>query len=500
MVAQLDNIFKPIESMFEETTDANSPSSGSYNMKRKEEKYTRPLPSVVKYIEEQSVYSPRTSGAYKAMISRKSFAAKFLDQLKPKTKFLGSAIEESQLPLASLPEIAVVGRSNCGKSSLINAIVGTRCCQVVNKPGSTELMNFYRIGDPPLVSFVDVPGFGFAYTDKKTQDQRTEFSLWYLRSRKNLGCTLIVVDARHGLADSDRELITFFRNNKINFRLVLNKCDLVEARALAQRITVIGNDLGIKPSELIDTIIPVSALRNLGIEKIQKICEKFKMNREIIVEGRRRFVMDLLEERRLKRLSKKPSSRSGTAPNLAEFKDVSTSKKSAGRKHAKKDMSSCFEDEADAYTPSATSIVKRVMNDSGEIRMLNIDDFISQDEVENLGLRGGRQRSDLPPPSEAVPTNYETQMKINHSLDWKMRLDALDGRVSEPQGNPTRSDSSPQSDDEISALGFISTYNPVSTPKGIAKWKVPGMKPTIKTSRYKKKSNSVASEIVKSRM
>ena len=495
VVAQLDNIFKPIEPLFE-SDESPSTSSGSYAAKRKEEKSTRPLPSVLRYLEQYSIGCPRTRTEFRSLVSKKHMAARFLDQLKPRAKFLVSALSEQELPLATLPEIAVIGRSNTGKSTLINAIVGTRCCQVVNKPGSTEKLNFYRIGDPPMMVFVDVPGFGFSYSKAPERDLRNEFALWYIRSRRNLRCVVLVVDARHGLSECDQELISFLKNNKVKFFIALNKCDLVDAKDLAQRLTVMSRDLGISPDTLLDKIFPVSGLRMLGVERIRSICEKFKLEKSVTVNGEKRTVCDLLEARRLQK-SSKVNRASKRKVSLADFKEI-PAKEEFNSDTSDGECVDYLDAEPSAYKPDEKSILKRALDEpEGEIRLLDVEDFVSRDEEKNLGLRGGKARDDIPAPSESTDTQYETQMRLNHQLDWKMRLELDDNVASRKESERIIRKDDSHDDEDLSALGFISTHNAGKSidertvMKGINKWKIPGLKPATKTSRYRKPQDAV---------
>ena len=484
-IARLDNVFKPIESAFEDSPSGD-PSSGSYARKRKEEQFTKAHSYITKYIEAMSIGSPRTSGQFKAMIGKKPLAPLFLDQMKPKVRFITSAIEEDQLPLATLPEIAVVGRSNSGKSSLVNAIVGTRCCQVVNKPGSTKELFFYKVGDPPLLSLVDVPGFGFAYADAKTRSQWAEFSLWYLRARRNLRLVLLVVDARHGFADSDLELISFFSKNKIDYRVIANKCDLVEAGVLGKRLTVMGADIGVRENDILNHVVPVSALRGQGIEKIRAICEKVKLQRDVVIAGKRRLVIDLLEERRLRKAQLRSDREARRKEELVDtFGDQTDEEKEKDVIGSSDEGRNCYTAEPDAYRPDAQSIIKREtagLAVGTDIRFLEPENFVSKDEIDNLGLRHGGHRADLPAPVNGN-TNYTAEMKLGYELGWKMKLDL--GPIPETGGEAQPERSSERDTHNVSALGFISTFNPPTVPKGIDRWKVTGLKPHIKTSRFK---------------
>lgn len=489
-VARLDNIFKPLEPLFEDETPPIAPNSGSYAAKRMEEKLTRPLPSISRYIEACQLGSPRTARDFRSIVNKKRMAVRFLDQLKPKAKFIASAIEESQLPLANLPEIAVIGRSNSGKSTLINAIVGTRCCSVDNKPGSTKHLNFYRIGDPPLLTFVDVPGFGFAYAASQTRTQWTEFALWYLRSRRNLRLAILVADARHGLADSDLELISFLKSNKISFKIALNKCDLVHAGDLAKRLTVLGNDLSVSDSQLLDKIVPVSALRDLGMERLRSLVEPLKMKRDVIVAGQKKIVMDLLEERRLKKAQLRAERKVRKTSRMVDLFGSDELVTDDKTKSTNDEFTS--EEETEAYKPDATSILKRREETSQDVTILRFENFVSNDEIENLGLRGGSKRADIPSPTmDESNTNYELKMRVDHALEWKNRLElaTFDDCTVEVKSRTTISDT-PQNE-ELSALGFITTDTHTEMPKGIRKWKVVGMKPVGKVSRAKNKPDLI---------
>jgi hypothetical protein len=313
---------------------------------------------------------------------------------------------------------------------------------------------------------------------------------------------ILVTDARHGFSDCDKELISFFKNNKIKFLIVVNKCDLVESKDLAQRLTVMSRDLGVSPDTLLERIVPVSALRRLGIDKVRTLCEQFKLERTLVVKGQERMVNDLLESRRLRK-----GGSDKVKVSLADFKGQTRTDQQA---EVQQDEGSCVEFsemEPAAYRPDERSILKRAGKESEEeIRILDVEDFVSRDEEMNLGMRGGRQRDDVPPPSEETDTQYEVQMKLNHQLDWKMRLEldtghVIQGKIDHHRGKRFETDQ----EDELSAMGFISTHNARRsftesvTAKGIEKWKIPGLKPTTKTSKYKPKKDT-ASQILEKRI
>eukprot|EP00438_Fugacium_kawagutii_P000032 Skav208218 [mRNA] locus=scaffold3686:49511:49888:- [translate_table: standard] len=122
-------------------------------------------------------------------------------------KLWAAALHESQLPLARLPEVAVCGRSNSGKSTLINYLCGQYCANMRRAPGSTMELYFWKVGRPAQLCLVDLPGYGFAEAPDEKRLQWTEFTLWYIRARKNLKRVLLLIDGRQGLKPSDRETL-----------------------------------------------------------------------------------------------------------------------------------------------------------------------------------------------------------------------------------------------------------------------------------------------------
>ena len=111
-----------------------------------------------------------------------------------------------QLPETDRPEVAFAGRSNVGKSSLVNALTGRKTlARTSNTPGRTQQLNFFNLGD--ALNLVDMPGYGYAKVSKTQIADWTKLIFKYLRGRANLRCVFVLVDARHGLKDSDGELM-----------------------------------------------------------------------------------------------------------------------------------------------------------------------------------------------------------------------------------------------------------------------------------------------------
>lgn len=150
-----------------------------------------------------------------------------------RVEFLLSAPQLKFLPDPDYPEVAFCGRSNVGKSSLINALTGRKAIARTSvTPGRTQELNFFEVGDPTQFRFVDMPGYGFAKAPVKVVEKWRKLVRTYLRGRVPLKRTLVLVDARHGLKDSDREMMQMLDEAAVGYRMVLTKADKIKASAL----------------------------------------------------------------------------------------------------------------------------------------------------------------------------------------------------------------------------------------------------------------------------
>jgi GTP-binding protein len=149
--------------------------------------------------------------------------------------FVAGAMTADALPPDTLPEVAFAGRSNVGKSSLLNALTGqTALARVSNTPGRTRQLNFFSLGGRLML--VDLPGYGYAEAPKHDIARWTELMRLYLKGRVSLRRTLLLVDARHGLKPTDDPLMTMLDQSAVSFQLVLTKADKLSPKALAQRL------------------------------------------------------------------------------------------------------------------------------------------------------------------------------------------------------------------------------------------------------------------------
>ncbi len=129
-----------------------------------------------------------------------------------------------QLPPATLPEIAFAGRSNVGKSSLINALTGRKTlARTSDTPGRTQQLNFFDLGGHLFM--VDMPGYGYAKVSKAQKKQWGFLIRDYLRGRQTLRCVLLLIDSRHGFKESDEEIMRMLDECAVSYRVVLTKAD-----------------------------------------------------------------------------------------------------------------------------------------------------------------------------------------------------------------------------------------------------------------------------------
>jgi len=147
--------------------------------------------------------------------------------------FLKSAPELRFLPDPAAPEIAFAGRSNVGKSSLLNRLTNrSGLARTSNTPGRTQELNFFDVGEPLRLRLVDMPGYGFAKAPKEAARKWRHLVNDYLRGRQVLKRTLLLIDSRHGLKEIDREVMKMLDAAAVGYRLVLTKADKIKASDL----------------------------------------------------------------------------------------------------------------------------------------------------------------------------------------------------------------------------------------------------------------------------
>jgi len=164
-------------------------------------------------------------------------------------RFILSAPELKFLPDPDLPEIAFAGRSNVGKSSLLNALTGRKAIARASvTPGRTQELNFFELGSPARLRLVDMPGYGYAKAPLRVVEAWKRLVRDFLGGRVVLKRTLVLIDARHGIKEVDREMLRMLDQAAAGYRLVLTKADKVKASDLAEVLIQTGREARTHPA------------------------------------------------------------------------------------------------------------------------------------------------------------------------------------------------------------------------------------------------------------
>ena len=178
------------------------------------------------------------------------------------TFVLGAARPE-QVPNSTLPEIAFAGRSNVGKSSLVNALTGRRTlARISNTPGRTQQINFFDLGGRLMLA--DLPGYGYAKAPRHLVEQWTLLADSYLRGRARRRRALLLIDARHGPKNTDRKVMTMLNSAAVSYQCVLTKCDKLTDSRLQVTVDTLAGEVS-RLGAAHPRIFTTSARGGLGI-------------------------------------------------------------------------------------------------------------------------------------------------------------------------------------------------------------------------------------------
>lgn len=190
----------------------------------------------------------------------------------PQAEFVKSCTELAQTPKPALPEIAFVGRSNVGKSSLINSLLNRKGLALASAtPGKTRLLNFFKVGGS-LCYFVDLPGYGYAKVSKSLQEEWSGFLEDFLAESPRLKLVVLIADSRRGLTDLDMQMVQALQFYRRNFIVVATKIDKLNRQERDQSMLAIrGPALSMGAS----AVIPYSSVKHEGRDDVWELIYEY---------------------------------------------------------------------------------------------------------------------------------------------------------------------------------------------------------------------------------
>jgi len=183
-------------------------------------------------------------------------------------RYMGSASKKESFIACKLPEVAFVGRSNVGKSTLINALTHSGLVHTSPRPGTTKTINWFQLGDRLML--VDLPGYGFAFADEKDIDTWQKLTRDYLTNRPTLKRIILLLDARQGVKQTDLEMMKLLNSAHVPFQIALTKCDLLQQKTLSQIGTAVSTGPLRSFRHCIPQLLMVSAKTNAGLGVLRK--------------------------------------------------------------------------------------------------------------------------------------------------------------------------------------------------------------------------------------
>lgn len=187
---------------------------------------------------------------------------------------IAAAVPEQFPPTEAMPEVAFIGRSNVGKSSLINAVTGrTRLARASNTPGRTQQIIFFNLADRLML--VDLPGYGHAQAPKAEVAQWNGLIRHYLKRRANLMCVALLIDGRHGIMANDAEMMAMLDKAAVSYQVVLTKADQIRAKTAAESVAQETTAALVKHPAARPAVILTSAEKGTGICELQETLGAF---------------------------------------------------------------------------------------------------------------------------------------------------------------------------------------------------------------------------------
>ena len=184
--------------------------------------------------------------------------------------FFAACGKPDQLPESGKAEICFAGRSNVGKSSLINRVTGRKAlAKTGGKPGKTITINFFDAGE---IFLVDLPGYGYAKISFKEKERFAELMEGYFTSGRNIGHCFVLIDMRREATEQDIQMLDLLKNSGIPATAVLTKCDKLNKAEFEKQLSLLKKQIGAYADE--KSIIPFSSLKGTGVESIREILEK----------------------------------------------------------------------------------------------------------------------------------------------------------------------------------------------------------------------------------
>ncbi len=186
---------------------------------------------------------------------------------KTPAEFVLGVARLDQLPITDMPEVAFAGRSNVGKSSLINALTEQKgLAKTSNTPGRTQQLNYFNIDN--RLHLVDLPGYGYAQAPEKMVKQWQNLIFTYLQGRVNLKRVFLLIDSRHGVKKVDEEIMKLLDKAAVTYQIILTKTDKISAKELEQVIQRTQNVIGKHPAAYVG-LIATSSEKAIGLDDVR---------------------------------------------------------------------------------------------------------------------------------------------------------------------------------------------------------------------------------------